>query len=270
MIPCYRNDLAVNPFIDSTQSLTLEVKKISAASYRGVTFSTQPDKQSPHISLTHCECALHVFCRDVASSLTDVLSAKPEFAGEIPALHIKVEPSRSKELGYTLRSLEGDEGVYTVVYGSDAYSMHSADAMLENSFDSDRVVLRCAVESAVARAMKNSPHHIPPKVILLDIIGEEETMKNWAYMTNDAVSYLVQDVGVEVIVVNTPSVDRESDGGQVSNHKIVFDQQRNNLVIELAKLTHLQEGYGMAVLNVEPHDTYVDCGPSKLHFRPNV
>ena len=105
------------------------------------------------------------------------------------------------------------------------------------------------------------------KVLLIDLLGEEDCMANWAYLTNEAMKYIVQELGVEVVVVNTASVDRESDGGFVPNHKIIFEN-RHHLVIELAKLSQLDASLGSVMLNIEPHDTYADCGPSKLQFTP--
>lgn len=261
MLDCFRALDGVTPFIDSKQQLTLEVKQTDGGEYRGVCFSTQPTQISPHISLTHCECSLHVYCRDVASSLSDVLVAKPELATDLFAVHIKAQPQKCIDLGYSVQTDE--DGVTTAVYAADKYTIYSESPVSSTHFDEDRIVTKATIQSGI-QALQYTNN---PRVILIDIVGEENCMNNWAYMSNEAVAYLVNEVGVEVIVLNTASIDRESDGGHVGNHKIVF-AKRNNLVVELARLSHLTAGCGTVRLNIEPHSSYADCGACRVQFQP--
>lgn len=270
MIDCFRTLEGETPFISADQTLTLGVEQVTGGSggYRGVCFSTKPDDVSPHISMTHCECALHVFCREVSSSLSDVLSGKPEYGSELPALHIKVKPVNCAELGYAIE--EEEACVKTARFDDqESYSIFYEGLLPPNYFDADRVVTKAEVAAAVARASGDRGHEGKAKVMLVDLVGEEDCMKSWAFMTNDATNYLVNEMGADVLVLNTPSIDRESDGGHVPNHKIIFEL-RHNLVVELARLAHLPEGTGTVLLNVEPHNTYADCGACRVQYNPDV
>ncbi|KAJ1426933.1 hypothetical protein B484DRAFT_431661 [Ochromonadaceae sp. CCMP2298] len=262
MIDCYRDlENAVTPFIPVSESLSLAVTK-SGDSYRGVNFTTTAENVSPHIYQTHCESALHVFCRDVASSLADVLAQKEELQGLLSAHHIKVEPTSADSIMVELTFAA--DGVVRISYGGDEYCVLPRDGSQTTvqSFSDDRIVTKRAVQDALGGAISGGE----VKVLLIDIVGEEECIANWAFPSTDAVRYLM-DLGVEVLVLNTPSIDRENDGGYVPNHKIVFEQKQR-LVVELARLAHVPCGAGTALLNVRPHDTYADCGPCHVQFTP--
>lgn len=262
MTKCYRELVDKSPFIPKDLVLSISVEKVGEESYKGVNFSNAVENVSPHISQTHCECALHVFCREVATSLSDTLAAKEELTGVLSALHIKVSPVPA---GSLITSITNSDGVYKTHFGTDSYSILSDKEVTAETFSSDRVVTLSAVQTAVGQHA-----HANFKVLLIDLVGEEEVMGNWAFLTNEAMNYIVNDLGVEVVVVNAASVDRESDGGFVPNHKIIFEN-RHHLVIELAQLSHLEHGQlGTVLLNIEPHNTYADCGSSKLEFQPRA
>lgn len=249
---------AATPFIPESLSLSLTVSATPDGSCRGVNFTNSADNISPHIHQTHCESALHVYCKDIKSSLSDILLSKPSLTSKLEALHIKVQPTG---LSTQVLHVSCQESVYKVAFGADSYSIFSEKPVASETFAAERVVLRSNVEEAVARCGARRPF----KVLLIDLLGEEDCMKDWAFLSNEATEYIVHELGVEVVVLNTPSIDRESDGGYVPNHKIVFEN-RSNLVVELALLSHLQEQYGSVLLNIEPHDTYADCGACGLQF----
>lgn len=259
MINCHR-EIKSNetPFIPEALSLSLRVTETQSGAYRGVNFTNSQDNISPHIHQTHCESSLHVFCKDVESSLSDILNGKPELRNELDCLHIKV---RATTLCDHVLHVECQDDVYKVNFNLDSYSVYSETPVSAESFAAERVIFREEVEAAVARCGVKRPF----KVLLIDVVGEENCMKDWAFLSNEATNYIVHELGAEVVVLNTPSIDRESDGGFVPNHKIVFEN-RNNLVVELASLSHLQEQYGRVLLNVTPHDTYADCGACSLQF----
>jgi hypothetical protein len=265
MIDCYRALGENTPFINVDQELSLEVHRTQKGGFRGVRFSTKPDNISPHISRTHCESSLHVLCRPIASSLADVVAAKPELNVIMPGLSIKAEPANCAEVGYTLEEKEDDEKIFR--FENDSYTIYSDRPVEHSSFQADRIVTKETVRTAVHRATGGATSQ-RVKVILIDLVGEEECMKGWAFLSNEATEYLVNELEVEVIVLNTPSIDRESDGGLVPNHKAVFSK-KHNLVVELARLSHLGEGFGDVLLDIEPHNTYADCGACRVEFRPH-
>jgi hypothetical protein len=268
LINCFRDHLEVNPFISASETLSLSVEPAGKGTYRGVNFTTSPAVVSPHIGLTHCESALHVYCREAASSLSEVLASKAEYGHELRALHIKVNTTPCNSFIYETSEAEPGTSIYVTRFGEeDTYAIYSAAEPQEGMYDQDRIVTKEAVMEAVA-AVDNAAG-VQPTVVLIDIIGEEECMKDWAFLSNDAVFYLINELCASVIVANTPSIDRESDGGYVPNHKTIFEV-KSNLVVELAKLSHLPAQYGSVLLNITPHDTYADCGPCRVQFRPDA
>ena len=60
---------------------------------------------------------------------------------------------------------------------------------------------------------------------------------NHPFLSNDAIYYL-KEKAVKHIIIDTPSIDRSDDGGQLKNHKIFFSNNdnsiNNNTVTELA------------------------------------
>eukprot|EP00600_Ochromonadales_sp_CCMP1393_P014109 CAMPEP_0175007712 /NCGR_PEP_ID=MMETSP0005-20121125/6576_1 /TAXON_ID=420556 /ORGANISM="Ochromonas sp., Strain CCMP1393" /LENGTH=248 /DNA_ID=CAMNT_0016263209 /DNA_START=126 /DNA_END=872 /DNA_ORIENTATION=- len=234
---------------------------------RGVNFSSNPENLSPHITQTHCESSLHVYCREIGTSLMDILHEKKELREPLSACFIRVVPILAE--GCTVH--RHCDGICELRMGSDKYSLgFSSDQDVQGQlFTSDRVVTKEILINAFA-ALDFHAHFGTKKeatnVLLIDIVGEEDCMSNWAYLTNDAVKYIVEEIGFQVVILNTASIDRENDGGMVPNHKIVFSA-RCNLVVELAKLSHLERaGTGTVMLNIQPHDTYSDCGQCLLEF----
>lgn len=284
--PCHRKLDATtgNPFISATETLTLKISPSADGGWSGVNFTTNPNDVSPHILQTHCECAMHIYPPAIAQPLSEVLSKGAEdLLGELPAMHIKVQPVSALSVKTIVSVTADDSDVFDICFGSDHYFVRSrepGDVLTEAMFATDRVVTKGIIESALLEARKSMSDldmttralfgtMFAAPVLLVDMVGEGNQMNNWAYLTNTAVEYLVEECGVRVLVVNTASVDRENDGGFVPNHKAVF-RNRSNLVIELADLSSVadNEVAGKAVLNVEPHNIYQDCGASKLEFTP--
>lgn len=54
--------------------------------------------------------------------------------------------------------------------------------------------------------------------------GRDFSGSNWPYLTREAMALLCGDggFGVEHVLINLPSVDREDDGGVLQNHRMVF------------------------------------------------
>ena len=265
MINCHRDLIQPSPFVSQDVTLSLKVVETENKGFQGVNFHTEPINISPHISQTHCESALHVYCRDVASSLSDILNSNSELSSELSALHIKVQSSICSEMTRSYFNIES--GVTICRLDQDSYSIYTTATQNQNDIlINDKIVTKLSVYNALKDIEKSMLHNV--RVLLLDIIGEEDCMQNWAYMSNEAAEFIVKELGIGIIVLNTASIDREADGGCVTNHKAVFER-RNNLIVELAKLSHLQPGYGTVLLNITPHNTYADCGSCRIQFKPS-
>jgi hypothetical protein len=284
MLDCYRSlEGSESPFISQSSSLVLAVSKIKDECYRGVNFSTIAENVSPHIFQTHCESALHVYCREVASSLTEILQQNDFLTKELSSLHIKVSPTQLNPSDVEI--VDEGHNVFTMKFrGKDSYTLYSESKVTEENFATDRVVTCEELQAAVAQVIGDSPITCRSsfgkdefKVLLIDIVGFENCMTNWPYLSNTALQYIKDSFSsLQVVVLNTASIDRENDGGYVPNHKMHFSgdglngggKPGTNLVVELAHLEHLgQPGVGVSVLNITPHDTYQDCGPCRLQFK---
>jgi len=88
---------------------------------------------------------------------------------------------------------------------------------------------------------------------------------NPPYIHEDAISYLV-DCGIEHLLVDIPSVDREEDGGQLSAHRAFWtypDNVRKNCTI--SELIYVQNDIkdGLYLLNLQIANFELDVSPSK-------
>lgn len=88
---------------------------------------------------------------------------------------------------------------------------------------------------------------------------------NPPYIHEDAISYLV-DCGIEHLLVDIPSVDREEDGGLLSAHRAFWiypDNVRENCTI--SELIYVQNDIkdGLYLLNLQVANIELDVSPSK-------
>jgi len=94
-------------------------------------------------------------------------------------------------------------------------------------------------------------------VLLIEMIGEEDKLGDWAYLTNEAVQMVV-DRGFRMIALNIPSMDREADGMRTSNHKLIFDDP-NRLILESARFDGVPLGPIEVELVLQDLGAFVDC-----------
>lgn len=88
---------------------------------------------------------------------------------------------------------------------------------------------------------------------------------NPPYIHADAIRYLV-DCGIEHLLVDIPSVDREEDGGQLAGHRAFWtypDNVRKNCTI--SELIYVQNDIkdGLYLLNLQIANFELDVSPSK-------
>jgi hypothetical protein len=271
MIDCYRSlqGSESSPFISRLSEMQLCVQALPSGRECGVNFCSCADNVSPHIAETHCESSMHVYNPPKGLSLQSVIDSHPKYRdGNLLALHIKVRATNCRTMSDVTVTKAGDGSVEIRFDGTDKYYLYSRGDSDVNpdTFAGDRIVTRQQIERSLSTEKDKLGSAAPAiEVMLIDFVDEEDNMSNWAYLTTDAMRFIV-DEGVRVVVVNTPSVDREVDGGCVSNHKVVFERPAG-LVVELAQLSHLQgPGYGLVSLRAAPHSDYLDCGPCYLGF----
>jgi arylformamidase len=84
---------------------------------------------------------------------------------------------------------------------------------------------------------------------------------------------LIVERGIEHLIVNTPSVDKEEDGGALESHHIFWNYQRNGIprlgatITELANFPHgLKDSLYIVEIQVAP--IHSDASPSRIFLYP--
>ena len=88
---------------------------------------------------------------------------------------------------------------------------------------------------------------------------------NWPYLEQDAAKY-IREGGVEHLLVDLPSVDKEKDGGQLLAHKAFWNFPKNtrfNATITELIYAPAKIGDGLYFLNLQPVSIENDAAPSK-------
>lgn len=88
---------------------------------------------------------------------------------------------------------------------------------------------------------------------------------NPAYIHHEAISYL-RDSGVEHLLIDLPSVDREEDGGKLLSHKAFWqypDNVRENCTITEMIYAKNEIKDGLYLLNIQIASFELDVSPSK-------
>ena len=158
-------------------------------------------KFNVHCSGTHTETGAHIF-------------KESQSIGELSNLNFI--PSRL----ITVRPQEQSNDVYHVKYDSDDQVI--TKKILKNSLDSFSDFLECII----IRTLPNNK----------DKIKFNYNRHTHPFLSNDAIYYLKEKT-VKHIIIDTPSIDRSDDGGQLKNHKIFFTNDNTinkNTITELA------------------------------------
>lgn len=135
---------------------------------------------------------------------------------------------------------------------------------LENG---DRVILRSQIEDvlnfgeAEALILRTLPNEI-------DKLTRNYSGTNPPYLHHKAVDYLVE-CGIEHLLLDLPSVDREEDGGKLLSHRAfwrygsVADQTRKNCTISELIFVDNYIHDGLYLLNLQIASLELDASPSK-------
>lgn len=180
----------------------VDVESFVGDTRRGGSCNCETITINPHGSGTHTECAGHV-TRERVSIAT---AAREPL---IPCTLISVSPAPA-----------------TTGAGADA------------SVADDRVVTRESIERALI-ALGERPPELLRGLVIRTLPNDESkraaeyTGTNPTYLTLAAM-HLLRELGVEHLVVDLPSVDRESDGGNLSAHRIFFGVDEHREMVEAA------------------------------------
>jgi arylformamidase len=178
-------------FLERARAEAVEADGFVGDTRLGGSANCQDVRLNPHGNGTHTECVGHIVDEEVA---VGELARHPL----MPATVISVAPERLVDSG------ESYDGA------------HAAD---------DAVLTRAALEAAAGALA--APAGFLEALVIRTLPNEAaKTTRTYsganpAYPTREAVDWLL-DRGVEHLVLDLPSLDREDDGGTLPNHHLFF------------------------------------------------
>ena len=96
---------------------------------------------------------------------------------------------------------------------------------------------------------------------------------NWSYLQEEAAIY-IRECGVEHLLIDLPSVDREEDGGKLLAHKAFWNYPKNTrLNATITELVYAPSRIedGFYFLNLQPASFENDAAPSKpVLYKPEL
>jgi kynurenine formamidase len=212
----------------------------------GVNCVHTKDKPNPHLTSSHIESSAHVLGN--GKSIEAVFQANPHYKQRLKANFICVRAEH-----VACEQVECQNGISTLHFtGGDTYQLLQKDGPATVQ---DRIITKQALVEAMHNLKTTS-------MLLLEFTGDEDTISNWPYLTNEATSYLLEK-GIYILGVNVPSLDRESDGGMTSNHKLLFADS-NRLIVESLALKNLPKGEVQIELKPQKFGDFEDtvaCNP---------
>ncbi|MFT7602663.1 MAG: arylformamidase [Saprospiraceae bacterium] len=128
----------------------------------------------------------------------------------------------------------------------------------------DRVILKTQVEEVL---VENEVEVI----IIRTLPNEEDKLSrhysgiNPPYVDHQAIAYLVS-CGINHLLIDLPSVDREEDGGEMLSHKAFWqypDKVRKNATISELVFVKNETKDGLYLLNIQIASFEIDASPSK-------
>lgn len=206
---------------------------------RGGSANCETVSLNPHANGTHTECVGHISQERYA-----VAQALRE--SWIPATVLTISPER------LAASKEHYDGV------------HRPD---------DLVITRRSLADSLAE--QNRPEFMNALIVrsLPNLPAKKSAHHSGAnpvYLTNDAMQW-IRDQGVRHLLVDIPSVDREEDGGNLSNHRLFWDlavgqslasARQHETITEMIYVPDSVED-GFYLLNLQIPNFVLDAAPSR-------
>ena len=183
-------------------------------------------KLNVHCMGTHTESANHISKDGTTINMINNLNF-------IPAQLITIKPETKT-----------NESYHTLIDNSDKLITKS---LLKNAIDSDNDFL----DSIIIRTLPN---------------GKEKKKMNYnnnphPFLTTDAIIFL-NDIGVEHILIDTPSIDKYDDEGKLGNHHMFFNNKNYNTITELIYVPSSCED-GKYFLSIGIPNFNLDAAPSR-------
>jgi len=138
-----------------------------------------------------------------------------------------------------------------------------------DSFGEDNVVSHSVILGILSKTTSST------KALALDVFGNfdaDNSGSNPPYFLPETMELIVKN-GIEHLIVNIPSVDREEDGGVLASHHTFWNYKRNGVprynatITELAKFPEdLDEGIYVVEIQIAP--IHSDASPSRIFLYP--
>jgi len=180
-----------------------------------------------HCTGTHTECISHI--SDTKDCIVDVCPK-----GLIPAFIITIKPENANTI-------------------TDSY--HS-------DMSNDFVISRHAIKQKISQ---------PCHALIIRTLPNDfsKLTRNYdeqcaPFLTNDAVHY-INELGVEHLLVDVPSIDKANDGGKLGNHRLFFNHGKT-----ISELLYVPDviGDGFGFLQIHIPNWKLDSAPSRPIFYP--
>lgn len=168
-------------------------------------------------------------------------------------------------------------GTHTESVGHITEEIHSINEVLQKSFfiarlvsltpnenDTDRIITKAALQALLGKQ--------GPEALVLRTLPNEDgklttdySGKNPPYLESAALSYL-RGIGVKHLLLDLPSVDRESDDGALAGHKAFWDQPGEpDLERTITELIYVEDAIkdGEYLLELQIAPFHNDASPSR-------
>jgi len=237
-IPLRFNGPQPNAFgVDSASSMVCEYGDLVGDTRRGGSCNFEQVTLITHCNGTHTECIGHITNERISirECLTDVF---------ISARLISVEP---------ISAAESDES-YAVAFGTE--DLLITRGMLESALSNEKC------DALIVRTLPNDDAK-------LTRVYKDPTAP---YFTTDAMQFILS-IGIKHLLVDLPSIDRLSDEGKLSNHRIfwnvdqgIFERKtatrKNSTITELIYVPNdVEDREYLLNLQIAPFES--DAAPSR-------
>ena len=236
-IPLNFNGLQPNAFgVEPASSKACEYGDLVGDTRRGGSCNFEQITFIPHCNGTHTECVGHITNRRISirECLTDAF---------ITATLISIEPEHAAASGESYSVPFGDDDLVITRRSLRYARVQNCDGLIVRTLPNDNGKLTRVYKEKIA-----------------------------PYFTTEAMEFIVS-LGIKHVLVDLPSIDRMSDEGKLSNHRLFWNVEKgsfetnadtrvNNTITELIYVPdHVSDGEYMLNLQIAPFES--DASPSR-------
>ena len=127
--------------------------------------------------------------------------------------------------------------------------------------DRDQLITRTMIDGKIPKnsrglVIRTTPNSLPK-------MNKKYNSSNTPFFTTNAIEY-INDIGIKHLVVDTPTIDRYSDGGILGNHHLFFEKEPpyKKTITEMAYI-HDKIIDGSYIMTIEIPPMELDAAPSR-------